>query len=137
MTQAINADKFRGRRLRITAYVKSKDVKNSAGLWIRMEAHDGKGHYSISSDLLGDRSIKGTNDWKQHEVVIDVPKEGTAIIYFGALLVGKGQIWVDDFQFEIVGNDVKTTAKVGETGKATAEPAQGLQTVPRNLGFEE
>ena len=137
LTQAINADKFRGRRLRITAYVKSKDVKNSAGLWIRMEAHDGKGHYSISSDLLGDRSIKGTNDWKQHEVVIDVPKEGTAIIYFGALLVGKGQIWVDDFQFEIVGNDVKTTAKVGETGKATAEPAQGLQTVPRNLGFEE
>ena len=44
-TQAIKADDFRGKRLRLTAYVKSKDVENSASLWMRIEAIDGKGNY--------------------------------------------------------------------------------------------
>jgi uncharacterized protein (TIGR03067 family) len=137
LAQAFKADKFRGQRLRMTAYVKSNDVENSAGLWMRIESFDGKGRYSISSDFMGDRPVKGTNDWKQYEVVMDVPKEGAAHIYFGVLLAGKGQVWVDDFKFEAVGNDVKTTGRVGETGKATAEPAKGFAEEPRNLDFEQ
>src|SRR5262249_6038267 len=83
LTQAFKAEKFRGQRLRMTAYVKSKDVENFAGLWMRIEGFDGKGNYSLSSDYMGNRPIKGSNDWKQYEVVLDVPKEGAAQIYFG------------------------------------------------------
>lgn len=137
LTQAFNAEKFRGQRFRMTAYVKSKDVENHAGLWIRIEGFDGKGNYSISSDFMGNRPIKGTNDWKQYEVVLDVPKEGDAQISFGVLLAGKGQVWVDDFKFEAVGNAVKTTGRVGERRKAAAELTKGLPKEPRNLDFEQ
>src|SRR5262249_36119019 len=137
LTQAFKADKFRGQRLRMTAYVKSKDVENSAGLWMVIEGYDGKGNYSVSKHLKG-TPIKGTNDWKQCEVVLDVPKEGTALISFGALLSGKGQVWVDDFKFEAVGNDVKTTGGRVETGSAGGMgPGKHLPPEPRNLDFEQ
>ncbi|HLW66180.1 MAG TPA: sigma-70 family RNA polymerase sigma factor [Gemmataceae bacterium] len=136
LTQAFDGAKFQGKRLRMTAYIKSKGVENSCGMWMRMESYDGKGHVTISSDL-GGKSIKGTNDWKQDEIVMDVPKEGVTLIYFGAVLVGKGQVWVDDFKFEVVGNDVKTTGRVGEPGKATGEPRKGIAQEPKNLDFEE
>lgn len=137
LTQAFNPEKFQGQRLRMTAYVKSKEVENSAGLWMRIESFDGKGNYSLSSDLMGDRPIKGTRDWKQYEVVLDVPKEGTAQIYFGVLLAGKGQVWVDDFKFEAVGNAVKTTGRAAKTGKAAVEPLKRLPKEPTNLDFEQ
>ena len=137
LTQAFDGAKYQGKRLRITAYVKSKDVENAAGLWMRMEAYDGKGHCTIFSDFSGNRAIKGTNDWNQHEIVMDVPKEGTALIYFGALLAGKGQMWVDDFKFEVVGNDVKTTSRTGQPVKGTSEPPAGFAREPNNLDFEE
>ena len=121
----------------MTAYVKSKDVENQAGLWMRIEGFDGKGNYSLSSDLMGDRPIKGTSDWKQYKVVLDVPKEGTAQIYFGVLLAGKGQVWVDDFKFEAVDKTVKTTGRIHETGKSKHEIPKGLPKAPRNLDFEQ
>jgi hypothetical protein len=137
LTQAFDGAKYQGKRLRITAYVKSKDVENAAGLWMRMEAYDGKGQCTIFSDFSGNRPMKGTNDWNQHEIVLDVPKEGTALIYFGALLAGKGQMWVDDFKFEVVGNDVKTTSRTGQPVKGTSEPPAGFAREPNNLDFEE
>jgi RNA polymerase sigma factor (sigma-70 family) len=136
LTQAFKADRFRGRRLRMTAYVKTKDVENSAGLWMRVAGLDGKGNYSVSSDLMR-TPLKGTTDWKRCEVVLDVPKEGDAAIYFGVMLAGKGQVWADDFKFEAVGEDVRTTGGRVETGKASGGPLKRLPTEPRNLDFEQ
>jgi hypothetical protein len=137
LTQAFKADKFRGQRLRMTAYVKSRDVANSAGLWMRIEGFDGKGKYCLSSDIMGS-PVKGTNDWKQFEVVLDVPEE-PAQIYFGVMLAGKGQVWADDFKFEAVGRDVKITGgRAAETGTTTnLGPLKRLPTEPRNLDFEQ
>jgi RNA polymerase sigma factor (sigma-70 family) len=137
LTQAFNAERFRGQRLRMTAWVKSRDVENAAGLWMRVEGLDGKGNYSLSSDYMGDRPIKGTTRWQRYEVVLDVPREGAAQISFGVLLAGKGQVWVDDFAFEAVGTNVKTTGRAREAGKAQAGLAQGLPKAPRNLDFEQ
>jgi hypothetical protein len=120
----------------MTASVKSRDVENSAGLWMRIESFDGKGNYSLASDLMR-TPIKGTTDWKRYEVVLDVPKEGTGQIYFGVMLAGKGQVWADDFKFEAVGKGVKTTGGRVETGKASGGPLQRLPTEPRNLDFEQ
>ena len=37
--------------------------------------------------------------------MVDIPLQAE-IIYIGAILVGEGEIWADDFSFEIVGDDV-------------------------------
>ncbi len=136
-TQAFNPDDYRGKRLRMTAYVKSKDVENHAGLWMRIESIDGKGNYCLSTDMMGDRPIKGTDDWKQYETVLDVPNEDSVQIFFGALLAGKGQVWVDDFKFEVVDKAVKTTGAVREPVKSKHQLPKGLPKEPKNLDFEQ
>jgi hypothetical protein len=103
-----------------------------------IEGFDGKGNYSVARDLMR-TPVKGTTDWKQLEVVLDVPREGAAQIRFGVMLAGKGRVWVDDFQFEVVGNGVKTTGGTVETGKASAGmgPVERLPAEPKNLDFEQ
>ena len=137
LTQAFKAEDLRGKRLRMTAYVKSKDVEGSAALWMRIEAIDGKGNYFLSVDHMGDRPIKGTNGWKQYEVVMDVPEVGSAEIHFGVLLAGTGQVWVDDFRFEAVDTSVKITGRVDNPVKREHELAKDLPKEPKNLDFEQ
>ena len=55
-----------------------------------------------------DRSIKGTTDWTEYEIVLDVPLNATKLAY-GVLLVGTGQVWFDNIKFEVVDNSVPTT----------------------------
>lgn len=97
---------FVGKRIRMTGFVKSKNVKKYAGLWMRV---DGNGKERVLSfDNMSDRPIKGTTEWAQYTIILDVP-EGATNISYGALLSGAGQIWFDDIRFVIVRNNVETT----------------------------
>lgn len=103
-------DKYLGKRVRMTGYLKSKEVGDWAGFWLRVDQAGAKGPLSFDNmhDGTKDRSIKGTTDWKKYEIVLDVPAKATNISY-GALLSGTGQIWFANINFEIVDNTVKTT----------------------------
>ena len=48
--------------------------------------------------------------WTRYEIVLDVPANSFRISY-GILLTGIGQVWVDDVQLEVVGDEVPTTAR--------------------------
>jgi hypothetical protein len=120
LMQMFDATKYRGKRLRLTAYVKTLDVTGWAGLWMRVDGSSGP---SLAFDNMQDRPIKGTTAWIQYNVVLDVPEVAQAIA-FGVLLNGAGTAWVDDFDFEIVGSQVAPSGK----------PA--LPRSPQNLGFE-
>ena len=122
LTQGFQAASYRGRRLRLSGWVKVEGVEKQAGLWMRV---DGPGPKVLSFDNMGDRLIKGTADWKKYEVVLDVP-EAAEQVYFGFLLAGKGRAWVDDFALEAV----------GKAGPAEAGGASSLPAEPTNLGFE-
>jgi hypothetical protein len=123
--QMFKADAYRGKRLKMTAFVKSENVSGWAGLWLRLDAAGGM---TMTLDNMQNRAVKGTTDWKRYDIVVDVPAEAAAI-YFGALLDGLGKIWFDDFRFDVVRRDVPTTA--GPMGSAS------LPAAPANLGFEE
>jgi len=103
-------DNYLGQRVRMTGYVKTKDVSEWAGLWFRVDQKGSKEPLSFDNmhDGFSDRSIKGTKNWKKYEIVPDVPKNASNLAY-GALLVGTGQIWFDEINFEIVDNTVPTT----------------------------
>ena len=57
---------------------------------------------------MQNRQINGTRDAKRYDVVLDVPTENVGI-RFGIALVGKGQVWLSNVQFRVVGTDVPTT----------------------------
>jgi hypothetical protein len=127
--------KFIGKRIRMSGYIKSKNVTEWAGLWVRVDVDT----VPVSFDNMHDgtdRSVKGTTDWKRYEIVLDVPTNATAISY-GALLCGTGQIWFDNLTFEIVDKAVKTT---GISRKCTIQNGKAFQRLinePSNLDFEK
>lgn len=107
MMQKFSADKFLGKKIRLSGYIKSKDVMESAGLWMRI---DGTGNppQMLGFDNMHNRPIKGSTNWKKYDVVIDVPTNSKSV-NIGVLLSGTGEIWVSDLNFEIVGKNVPTT----------------------------
>jgi hypothetical protein len=123
LMQSFGADSYRGRRLRMTGFVKAEAVDGWAGLWMRV---DGPQQPSLGFDNMQDRPIKGTGDWQRCDVVLDVPQESTQIA-FGILLHGGGKVYLDNVSFEVVPSSVPTT----DLRK------KSLASVPMNLNFEK
>lgn len=121
LMQTFKADNFRGERLRLTAFIKATDVEGWAGLWMRIDATDRE-----ILDNTQKRPIQGTSDWRQYHIVLDIPENSDAIA-FGVLLDGKGQVWLDDCVFEVVSEDVPTTAAY----------LDALERTPTNLDFSQ
>jgi hypothetical protein len=139
LMQTFKADEFRGKRLRMTGFVKSEGVSDWAGLWVRV---DGSEKSSLAFDNMGDRRIEGTTDWTKYTIVLDVPDDAAAIA-FGLLSAGKGQVWVDDLAFDVAGADVATTdlgidpQELPEDAKERFKANQKfLRKGPKNLDFE-
>ena len=103
-------DKYLGKRVRMTGYMKTLDVSEWAGLWFRVDQKGSQVRLGFDNmhDGKEDRSIRGTTSWKKYEIILDVPKNASNLAY-GALLVGTGQIWFDSIEFEIVDNTIPTT----------------------------
>lgn len=105
LIQTIRASSYLGKRLRLSALIKTQGVEQGAGLWMSIE---GKiGHVLKLADVHN-RLIQGTTDGKRYEVVLDVPQESVSIL-FGIQLIGKGLVWLSDVQLEVVGTSVPTT----------------------------
>ncbi len=131
LVQAFAADSYRGKRVRMSAYVRTRDV-GSIGLWMRVDTDESG---NVAFDNMGTRPIKGTNDWTKHEIVLDVPADAVDVT-FGVIASGGGQAWFDDFQFEAVGNEVATTAMRAPIMKRKSKMGSNLAKGPMNLDFE-
>jgi hypothetical protein len=121
LMQDFRADKYVGKRVRFSAFVKSDGIQSWAGLWMRVD----KEKDSVAFDNMIDRPIKGTTGWQKYDEVLDVPQDATGI-FFGVLLDGPGAVWLNSAKFEVVGADVPTTG--GKSRKLLDEPT--------NLNFE-
>lgn len=106
LIQQMLAANYQNRRVRYSAFIKTH-AADSANLFLRM---DGEGLVVMNQDQMSKRQIAGTIDWTEHQIVLDVPA-GTQQIVLGIRLKGGGQIWVDDANFEIVGQDVPVTGE--------------------------
>jgi hypothetical protein len=122
MMQVISADKYRDKRLKMEGYAKSKGVRGWAGFWMRV---DGPSEVRRGFDNMQDRPIKGSTGWTKYRIVLDVPEDSVDIA-FGVLLSSEGQVWVDEIDFDIAGDDISTTELKGKY------PDQAI-----NLNFEE
>ena len=132
LEQIIKADNYRGRRVRLSAYVKTEEVEEYAGVWMRV---NGEGRI-LGYDNMSNRPITGTTDWQKYEVVLDVPETSTTIA-FGILLRGAGRAWADDFRLESVGQEVPTTNRLPPGGiEQKAGPVKDYPREPVNLDFE-
>jgi hypothetical protein len=107
-----DAAPFRGKRLRLTGYVKTRQLSEYAALWLQVDANiPARGYRREASDNMGDRPIRGANEWTPYSIVLDVHPEATHLT-FGLLLRGGGTVWLDDVSLEVISEEVAVTGVV-------------------------
>ncbi len=117
LMQSSKVGKYRGKKVKMTGFIKTESVKGWSGMWLRIDpANGGK---SLSFDNMYNRKLTGTKDWSKYEIVLDVPA-GSYSMSYGVLLNGTGKVWFDDISFEI-----------------TEGLPTNLNEQPTNVDFEE
>jgi hypothetical protein len=100
----IDAAPYRGKRVRLSAEIKTEGLSHRAGLWMRV---DGPGQ-PLAIDNMDDRPITGTRDWTHYGCVLDVAPTATRIA-FGVMLGGRGQVYFGPVTLEVVDASVPST----------------------------
>lgn len=124
MMQQFKADKHLNKRLKLSGFIKTKEVEVNCGLWMRID--DSLGDV-LQFDNMSNRPITGDTEWNHYSIVLDIPKN-SAVIAFGVLLTGNGHVWIDDLKFEEVDEHTPTT---------NIDFTEELLDEPVNLSFEE
>ena len=106
LMQGIAPDNYVGGRIRASCYLKTGDVSAWAALWVRVDGD--RNAPPIAFDNMEERAVKGTTDWTECVVVLDVGP-GASNITFGVLLSGTGTVWIDRMKFEAVDQSVPVT----------------------------
>lgn len=125
LMQTCEARFYLGKRIKMIGYVKTENVKNWSGMWLRVDGvtEEGK-RKTLSFDNMNNRPIKGDTDWVKCEIIINVPRESKTLNY-GVLLNGNGEVYFDRISFEILGD-------ISEDTKEKKIPEK-----PANVDFEE
>ncbi|NUK05440.1 hypothetical protein HRW23_32590 [Streptomyces lunaelactis] len=124
LVQSFRADDYAGKRVRLSAMMRTKDVTQHTAMWLRVDTEEKQ--VAFENTQSESRRLSGTRGWVRSEIVIDVPPEGEKIL-LGAFLSGNGCVWIDSFTFEVVSDEVPLTK----------EPAQEPPTQPVNLDFTQ
>ena len=137
VTQLIRADAYRGKRVRWSGYIRTKDVGvKGTGLWLRGDASASV----VAFDNMARRTRTGSSEWVYEEIVLDLPEEVIGLA-FGALLSDLGTTWFDDLKLEVVGNGIPVT-EPPITPFPISDPAANVANynirnfAPLNLDFE-
>jgi len=135
--QFLRADTYRGKRIRLRAWVQQQSIVGSdIGLWMRI---DGPGVMQ-GFDNFSTRPLVGTAGWHAVEVILDVPDDAIGVA-FGVLMSGSGALFVDDMTFEVIPSTGPTTNQLAgfvagpDSASAVASYARSGNT-PVNLDFE-
>lgn len=94
LMQRCPAYSLAGKMIRLEGEVKTKNVEQWAGLWLRADGGDG---LSLFFDNMSDRPIRGSTSWKRCAINALLPQE-TKWLNYGIVLVGRGMMWADNFR---------------------------------------
>ena len=131
MMQTTSAEDFVGKRVRLSGWIKTEDANEGGGhLWLRVDGQ--QQGVSLQFDNMDNRAAKGTTDWQEASVVLDVPTEASALA-FGFFVQGGGKMWVSGTKMEEVGPDVPSTNMLKP--QTQQQQRRVLPKAPVNLGF--
>ncbi len=89
----INAEKYKGKEIKYTGWVKLKEGSKGTGhLWMRVDKSDKTLGFFENMDA---NPIK-SNEWKQYEIAGKID-DLASTIYIGTFIKGKGTLFLDDF----------------------------------------
>lgn len=117
INQKIVGAEYSGKRIKVSAYLKSDNLTNDNGYGGQVWAYSYSGKDVYMTSAAG--NIKGTTDWTEYSVVFDVPKDNPSVTY-GLSVSGHGTVWIDSINFEVV--DKSTPLKNARYSKGVSKP---------------
>lgn len=106
LARAIAMD-FAGKTIEFRGFLRTEDVSDFAGLWLR---EDGEEH-GLAFDNMQKLQLKGTSDWTQYSITLPFHPKARQL-FFGVILRGGGKVWVDDLELLVDGKPVSDSPKV-------------------------
>ena len=98
IAQIVAAKPYVGKSARLTGWLRTRDASGlGAGLTLLVLA----GGATIDQNFMYEQSVRGTTDWQRFVITIPV-KPGADRIEVGAMLRGKGALWLDDVELAFV-----------------------------------
>lgn len=92
---------FEGKEIELHGYLKTEDVSEFAGLWVREDADDD----TVAFSNMHEQNVKGTHDWTEYRITVPLKPEARELT-FGALVSGRGTTWADDLELLVDGKPV-------------------------------
>jgi len=92
---------FTGAKVEFRAFLKTEDVRGSAGLWVRQ---DGESE-TVAGDNTPKHQLKSTAAWAEYSILLPL-ESGAKEISFGVFLTGTGKVWADDLRLLVDGQVV-------------------------------
>lgn len=133
LKQTVQAIRYAGKRVRLRGQLRHAGLEDWGGLWMRA---DSQTMNAVAFDNMRDRKLTGSGDWQECEIVLDIPGNARQLTY-GVLILGRGQIWIDDLSLEVVGPEVAPTGVPIEPFVPRSRPSVKVLARPANLGFEK
>ena len=99
-TGRLPVTEFAGHKISYSGYIRTKDVSNFAGLWLRADIGSTR---TVAFDNMRSQSVNGTKDWKRYTIELDIPADADTV-RFGTLMSGQGEAWFDSLAIAIDGN---------------------------------
>lgn len=118
LMQAFLAEHYRGRRITLSAWIKSEGLTGSCRIWMRL--YQNTRELSFVESAL----VTGSTEWTRRDVTLDVVDQEATMILIGIKIEGAGAAWVGDVEIE-----------AGKIDVATDDHEGLLPLRPRNLNF--
>lgn len=120
--------KFSGKNLILVGNIKTENITDGfAGLWIRTDDRD----QQLAIELMEKQNLKGTNEWKEYMVTLPYDEGNTTAIHIGAVLTGKGKMWVDSLRLYLdeVPIDLAQPAPYATSSDTLYRTQSGIDTI--------
>jgi C-terminal processing protease CtpA/Prc len=98
---------FAGESLELRGFLRTEDVSNFAGLWMREDGDSG----SVAFDNMQGRQLKGTTEWTEYSIKLPLEKSAKRLV-FGVLAAGTGKVWADDLRLLLDGRPLEQAPRV-------------------------
>lgn len=110
--QSVDAEPFRGQRLRLAGELRTEDVSTGATIWFRVDGAGGTLLFDNLELQRPDGPLAGTQGWSERSVVFDIP-EAALSLHYGFYLKGSGRCWSRRFSLKTVDASVPASSRKG------------------------
>jgi hypothetical protein len=136
LMQDFRANRYLNTRVRLRAQLKADHVADRAALWMRVDKASGDRTTILAIDNMLERPLRGTIDWQEYQIVLDVAPDATNI-NLGVMLEGSGDVSIANISLESVDHDIPVTAEpILNSPKQPWLQIRRRLELPFNLEFE-